>query len=107
MLTLDPHDEALVAAARDAIDRAIAEAHTPVAVIKRISVLAVRHRNRGRRDAMKRHPFGGVCEASGAPLDIEHAHLDELEPELGYTGRVRWVCPRANNSGRYSCGVCK
>jgi hypothetical protein len=32
--------------------------------------------------------------------------LDELEPEKGYEGRVRWVCPKANNSGRHSCGKC-
>ena len=36
-----------------------------------------------------------------------HAHLDELEPEKGYAGRLRWVCQRANNSGKHSCGVCK
>jgi hypothetical protein len=106
MLTLDPHDEALVSAAKAAIEEAIASAHVPVAVIKRIVAFTVRHRNRGRADAIKRHPFKGICEASGKPLDRSHAHLDELEPELGYAGKVRWVCPRANNSGKYSCGGC-
>lgn len=107
MLKLDSHDEALAEAAKRSIKRAIAAAHKPVAVTKRISAFATRQRNQGRSAAMKRHPFSGVCEASGAPLDPKHAQLDEVEPELGYRGRVRWVCPRANNSGKMSCGVCK
>jgi hypothetical protein len=106
-LQLDEHDEALVDLVRMAMDCAILHAHMPVAVAKRITTLAVRHRNRGRQAAMKRHPFTGVCEASGLALDFAHAHLDELEPELGYAGRVRWVCQRANNSGKHSCGGCK
>lgn len=106
MLTLDNHDEELVKAAKSAIEAAIGAAHSPLAVIKRISVFAVRHRNQGRRAAMKRHPFMGFCEASGQTLERKHAHLDELEPELGYSGRVRWTCPRANNSGTHSCGKC-
>lgn len=107
MLKLDSHDEKLVEEVRRKIGRAVSAAHAPSAVVKRISVLTTRHRNRGRLAAMKRHPFNGVCEASGAPLDRKHACLDELEPERGYDGRVRWVCPRANNSGTYSCGVCE
>lgn len=106
MLQLDAHDEALVAKAKAAITRAISAAHVPVAVTKRISVFAVRNRNRGRNAAIKRHPFKGICEASGKPLDSTHAHLDEIEPERGYAGQVRWVCPKANNSGRFSCGGC-
>ena len=30
--------------------------------------------------------------------------LDELEPEKGYRGKVRRVCPKCNNSGNRSCG---
>jgi hypothetical protein len=106
VIELDDHDTALVALARAALDNAIANAHRPSAVAKRITTLAVRHRNRGRAAAMKRHPFSGVCEASGQSLAFEHAHLDELEPEIGYAGQVRWVCQRANNSGKHSCGAC-
>lgn len=107
MLCLDAHDHALVERVRRIIDGAIARAHNPIAVTKRFAVLATGRRNRGRSVAMRRHPFSGVCEKSGQPLAREHAHLDELQPELGYAGPVRWVCQRANNSGRPSCGVCK
>jgi len=106
MLTLNNHDEELVKTIKLAIEHAIESAHAPVAVIKRIYVFAVRHRNKGRKAAMKRHPFMGICEASGQILERKHAHLDELEPELGYSGKVRWTCPRANNSGIHSCGKC-
>ena len=67
---------------------------------------AIRHRNQGRRLAMKRHPFKGVCEVSRHPLERKHAHLDEMQSELGYSGEVRWTCPKANNSGPHSCGKC-
>jgi hypothetical protein len=36
----------------------------------------------------------------------EDAVLDEMEPEKGYSGPVRWVCHKANNSGKRSCGGC-
>src|SRR6266705_2873998 len=100
MITLEDHDAALVEVVKAAMDSGMLRAHRPSAVAKRIAVLAVRHRNIGRKAAMKRHPFGGVCEASRQPLAFEHAVLDELEPELGYAGGVRWVCQRANNSGK-------
>ena len=87
--------------------KAISIAHMPVAVAKRISVLATGQRNRGREAAKNKYPFKGICEASGLPLDKKHAELDEMEPELGYGGKVRWVCSRANNSGKHSCGACK
>jgi hypothetical protein len=106
-LKLDEHDQALVATAREAMLKAISTAHAPVAVAKRISVLATAQRNRGRDAAKKRYPFRGICEASGMPLDEKHAELDEIEPELGYAGKLRWVCSRANNSGMHSCGGCK
>jgi hypothetical protein len=106
-LKLDPHDQALVATVRSAMMKAISTAHMPVAVAKRISVLATGQRNRGRDAARKRHPFKGICEASGMPLEEKHAELDEMEPELGYVGKLRWVCSRANNSGTHSCGPCK
>ena len=106
MLKLDDHDAALVALVKARLDAAVINAHSPSAVAKRIHSLAARHRMKGRVAAIKRHPFKGKCEVSGAPLDKVHAHLDELDPELGYSGRVRWVCQVANNSGRHSCGVC-
>jgi hypothetical protein len=107
MLQLDEHDQALVALVRSVIDAAVTRAHAASAVAKRITTLAVRHRNRGRRDAARRHPFRGICEASGLPLAQELAVLDELDPESGYSGRVRWGCHRANNSGKHSCGGCR
>jgi hypothetical protein len=88
-------------------EKAILTAHGPVAVTKRIVALAVRERNRGRLAAIKKHPFNGVCEESGWPLAREFAVLDEVEPERGYAGELRWVCSRANNSGRRSCGFCR
>jgi hypothetical protein len=106
MLKLDEHDAALVARVKAALDAAIISAHQPSAVAKRIHSLAARHRMKGRAAAIKRHPFAGICEASGMPLDKEHAQLDELDPEQGYGGRVRWVCPKANNNGHFTCGVC-
>jgi hypothetical protein len=106
-LDLDDHDAALVALLKAALEAAIKTAHKPVAVVKRMHTVTGGFRMKGRAAAMKRHPFGGVCEASNLPLDRKFAHLDELEPEVGYAGRVRWVCPRANNSGTYSCGGCK
>jgi hypothetical protein len=103
-LKLDAHDQALVATVQAAMQEAISKAHMPVGVAKRISVLATAQRNRGRAAARKRYPFKGICEASGLPLDEKYAELDEIEPELGYAGKLRWVCSRANNSGTHSCG---
>ena len=105
-IRLDHHDSALVEVAFAAMRTAIAQANIPSAVAKRIAAVAVRHRNRGRARAIKRYPFQGICEASGLPLNDTDKVLDELEPEKGYAGRVRWVCPKANNSGRRSCGAC-
>jgi hypothetical protein len=106
MLKLDAHDRVLVSAVEAALLAAYEHAHSPVAVAKRIAVVAVRQRNRGRAAARKRHPFAGVCEASRRPLDKQDAVLDELDPELGYSGRLRWVCHKANSSGKRSCGGC-
>ena len=106
MINLSKKDQDLVRRVRDSIRSAIEEADMPSAVAKRIASEATKHRNRGRKTARKRYPFRGFCEASGAPLAQEDAVLDELEPEQGYSGRLRWVCPKANNSGKRSCGVC-
>jgi hypothetical protein len=106
MIRLDPHDEALTSAAIAAVRNAFREAHRPAAVAKRIAVVAVSQRNRGRAAAIKRHPFSGLCENGGGPLLRQDAVLDELEPESGYAGPVRWVCHKANNSGKRSCGRC-
>lgn len=105
-LQLDSHDIALVEIVRAAIRTAVADAHLPSAVAKRITSEAVRHRNRGRAAEIKRYPFLGICEASGLPLSDSDKVLDEMEPEKGYAGNVRWVCPKANNSGKRSCGGC-
>lgn len=99
-------DEELIKAARTAIKKAVGAAESKSKVAKALVMEAARQRNRGRTAAMRRHPFRGICEASGAPLDECDKVLDELDPELGYQGRVRWVCPKANNSGKRSCGVC-
>lgn len=105
-IIVDDYDQALVDKVVAAIGEAFRNAHRPVAVAKKIVVAAVRFRNKGRDTAIRRHPFAGKCEASGAVLDPRDAVLDELEPEKGYDGRVRWICPKANNSGRRSCGRC-
>ena len=105
-LKLDSHDEELVQTARDAIRAAVESAANPVAVAKRIVTEAMRQRNRGRNAARRRYPFKGLCEASGEPLSRVDAVLDEVDAEVGYEGRLRWVCPKANNSGKQSCGKC-
>jgi hypothetical protein len=102
MLTLDTHDQVLVAAVQAEMAKAIGAAHNPVAVAKRISVVATGYRNKGRNVAIRKYPFKGVCEVSGQPLERRHAELDEMEPELGYAGKLRWVCQVANNSGKHS-----
>lgn len=105
-LKLDQHDEAVVVVAIKAIDDAVADAHNPVAVVKRIVVRAMQHRNKGRDAAKKEHPFRDICEISGLSIKSEIAALDEIEAEKGYSGELRWVCQKANNSGRGSCGRC-
>lgn len=105
-IKLDPHDESLTNLVFTAIQAAVATAHAPTAVAKRIAVVAVRHRNRGRVAARRRHPFSGICEQSGERLERQDAVLDEIEPTRGFDGPVRWVCPKANNSGLRSCGRC-
>jgi hypothetical protein len=106
MIRLSKHDRTLADIVQTVIEAALAEGEYPVALAKRIAAISTRHRNRGRVVARRQQPFQGICEASGLPLSIEDAVLDEIEPERGYAGRVRWVCPRANNSGRHSCGGC-
>jgi hypothetical protein len=104
-IILDLHDESLVNAAIAAIKIAVESAHRPAAVARRISVLATGYRNRGRDAARRRYPFKDMCEASGQPLAFEDADLDERETELGYAGELRWVCKKANNSGKRSCDL--
>ena len=72
-LSLDEHDQAIVATVQETMKKAIAEAHNQVAVSKRITVLAVRNRNRGRWEAIEKYPFKGICEASGLQLDRAHS----------------------------------
>ena|SRR3989344_2596766 len=105
-IRLNKHDEYLAEKAIKMIDSVVKEAHFSAAVAKRITTRAMYWRNKGRGAAMRRHPFSGICEAGGLPLKKEDKHLDELDPEKGYQGRVRWVCPKANNSGKKSCGGC-
>jgi hypothetical protein len=106
-LELDVNDEALVERVLAVIDEAVQKAHQPDALAKHIIALAARYRDRGRTTAMKLHRFEGVCEATGLPLDRKHAILEDLEPQHGYVGRVRWVCQRAHDGGKHSCGGCK
>ena len=103
---LDNNDKNLVEKAKATIKEVYETAHAPAAVAKNIASYAMRYRNKGRHEAIKNHPFTGICEASGKLLASEDKCLDELDPEKGHLGRVRWVCPKANNSGRRSCGGC-
>jgi hypothetical protein len=105
-IILDQHDESLVNAALAAMRIAFDGAHRSAAVARRISVVATGYRNRGRAAARRRYPFKDRCEASGLPLALQDADLDERETELGYLGELRWVCKKANNSGKRSCGGC-
>ena len=103
-LKLCGKDAALVAVVRTAIRSALEHAQCRSLVARRIASEATRQRNRGRAIALAGHPFTGVCEATGKRLNRHDAVLDELEPAKGYLGKVRWVCPKCNNSGRRSCG---
>jgi len=104
---LDSHDSKLCEEIRATIDKSYREARVPVALAKRIASIAMRYRNKGRKKAEKNYPFQGICEASGKPLSEEDKCLDEMQSEKGYSaGNIRWVCPKANNSGRRSCGGC-
>lgn len=98
-----PHDEKIVADIKEALDRVMREADEPIVTMKRIASMAVSRRNKGMVKAKKR-PFHGICEATGNPLKDVDKVLDEVEPEKGYAGEVRWICPKCNNSGRRSCG---
>ena len=106
VIHLNNNDKNLVEKAKATIKEVYESAHAPAAVAKSIVSHAMRYRNKGRREAIKDHPFMGICEASGKPLASEDKCLDELEPETGYSSRVRWVCPKANNSGKRSCSGC-
>ena len=88
MLKLDINNEILIAEAKAAIEQAIASAPVPVAVTKRISAFAVRHRNRGRDAAIRHHQFEGMCEASSKPLDRRNTHLYFTRPKLTPTRSV-------------------
>ena len=92
--------------ARAIIELAVNRAHRPPGVAKRIAMKATALRNRGRKAAIKRTPFTGICTASGLKLERNQADLDELDPVRGYLGPVRRVCRKANNSGKSSCGQC-
>jgi hypothetical protein len=56
-LKLNAHDTALAEEALMAIRKAVGAADAPAAVAKRMTVVAVRYRNQGRKAAIKRHPF--------------------------------------------------
>ena len=102
-LSISKHDEDLVQHVLEVIRTALKNAEVPTVVAKRIMVVAVSQRNKGRSAAIRSHPFSGVCEATGKLLDPRDKVLDELEPEKGYEGKLRWVCPKCNNSGNRSC----
>jgi len=103
---LDEHDNVLVEQVRKAIKEAYSVAHSPPGVARRMQGVAINYKMRGRTQAMKRYPFAGICEASGLPLERSIAALDELDPLLGYSGPLRWVCAKANGNGRGTCGKC-
>jgi len=103
-LKISKHDETICRIVREVIRVAVRNAKMPSAVAKRITTVAVRHRNQGRKAAINSHPFNGICEETGKKLNPIDKVLDELEPEKGYKGKVRWVCPKCNNSGKHSCG---
>jgi hypothetical protein len=103
-LTLSKHDRDLVDFVREVLSMAVKKAERPSAVAKKIVSEAMKHRNKGRLAAMRSHPFTGVCEVTRKPLDPRDKVLDELEPEKGYEGKVRWACPKCNGSGKRSCG---
>jgi hypothetical protein len=62
---LDEHGLARVLVVKSAIESSVLNAHQPIGVAKRIHSIAAKHRMKGRHAAIKRHPFQGVCEASG------------------------------------------
>jgi hypothetical protein len=105
-IELDPHDEALMQAARAAIVDACNNAHSSSAVARCLHSVASGIRRRGYAKAVKKYPFKNICEKSGLALTRDHAQLDELDPMLGYEGPVRWVCAKANGNGKRSCGGC-
>src|SRR5260370_18052185 len=104
-LKLDAHDTALVTLVKATLDAAIASAHAPSAVAKRLHSLAARHRMKGRAAAMKRHPFNNVCEASGAPIAKKYPQRDQLDPEKGDACRPRWGCSGATYTGPPTSGA--
>lgn len=105
-IQLDAHDEELVAEVEKLISAAYSKANKPAGVARRIAVISVRFRNKGRAKARKHTPFDGKCAASGLFLEQKYAVLDEMDNNLGYEGELRWVCQKKNNSGNHSCGGC-
>ena len=104
MIKLDEHDAALFAAVIAEFRKAISSAHSRSAVAKRVVAVTVRERNRGRAAAIRRHPFKGICEASGLSLDVRDKALDELE--AGWRAARSDPGHKGNNSGLRSCGGC-
>lgn len=105
-IVLDDHDEALMLEAKAAILKACSLAHSLHGVARCLHSVASGQRRKGYHAAVKKHPFQGICEISGEPLEQIHAQLDELDPLLGYSGPVRWVCGKANGNHKHSCGRC-
>ena len=70
-IQLSVKDQKLVEQARRAIKRAYESAHMPAGVAKRMASYAMYYRNKGRRKAIKNHPFKNICEASGRFLASE------------------------------------
>lgn len=105
-IELDSHDDELVSEVKQLIEAAMKKAHKPAGVARRLGVIATSFRNRGRPKARKATPFDGKCAVSGLPLERKFAVLDEMDQTAGYSGRLRWICQKANNSGNHSCGGC-
>ncbi len=105
-ITLTDVDQRKYDALREAIEAALATAERRPALARKLFVLAAKHRNKGRKAAMRRYPFAGKCEISGWTIPRKDAALDELDPTKGYEGPLRWVCQKANGDGTASCGQC-
>ncbi|MDD5032376.1 MAG: hypothetical protein PHR36_05075, partial [Patescibacteria group bacterium] len=86
-IRLNKHDQKLVDDVRSNIKNAYELANFRPAVAKSIASYATKYRNRGRKQAIRRHPFKGLCEKSKLSLKREDAHLDELDSKKGYEGR--------------------
>ena len=98
-------DEALVEVLKATLRTGFANAEEPAWVVRTIRDHLEKQRCRGRTAAIRSHPFSGICECSGQPMDPKDRILDDREAEKGFSGKVRWGCPKCLGKGLRSCGV--